>query len=219
MQSQVDNKQVDSGAGSNQSQGFLPCWSCRGPFQVGDLFCPTCEAMLPPGQRNHFDRLGLEVAYDIDMAALDRAYFDLQRRLHPDRFATRTPRERALSQQQATSINEAYETLKDSLKRADYLVHLKGVKVFTEGCNQINDPVILMEAMELREELAETDAPEDVDRIAKATQDDIEDCEIGMSLAFKGGDLEGACSLITRLKFLRKLADEVRAHRAKLGKA
>jgi molecular chaperone HscB len=216
MQSQANDTPMDSNRGTDPSPGVLPCWSCKGPVQGCDLFCATCDAMQAPGQRDHFDRLGLEAVFDLDIAALDRAYFDLQRRLHPDRFATRTPREQALSQQQATSINEAYETLKDPLKRADYLVHLKGVEVLTEGCNQINDPVILMEAMELREQLAEAETADVVERIAKTTQDDIEDCEIGMSLAFRGGDLEGACGLITRLKFLRKLAGEVRLHRGKL---
>lgn len=194
-----------------------PCWSCKGPVPTGAPFCPTCDAVQPPGQVDHFVRLGLEAAYDIDAGALDRLYFALQRRLHPDRFATRSPRERALSQQQATSLNEAYETLKDPLRRADYLVHLKGSGVLPEGCDMINDPVVLMEAMELRERLAETESPAEVDAIADETARDVRDCIAELKRAFADNALKSACRLTTRLKYLTRLAGEVKARRARLA--
>ncbi len=194
----------------------IACWSCRGPVATSHLFCPTCEAVQPPGQRDHFDRLGIGVSFDVDVEGLDRRYFELQRALHPDRFATKSAKERALSQQQATSLNEAYETLKDPLKRADHMIHLLGIDVLREGCNQLNDPVILMEAMELREQLAGAESAETVEKIATTTADDIEDCEAGLALAFRDRDLDGACSLTTRLKYLRKLTDEVRAARVRI---
>ena len=71
-------------------------------------------------------RLGLMRAFDLEPDLLQKQYFGFQRRLHPDRFATRTPKERALSQQQATALNEAYEVLKDPMRRAAYLLRLAG---------------------------------------------------------------------------------------------
>ena len=64
-----------------------PCWSCRGPVAAEGLFCETCEAVQPPGQADHFARLSLDVSYEVDVSSLDSSYFNLQRRLHPDRFA------------------------------------------------------------------------------------------------------------------------------------
>src|SRR3954466_5779654 len=89
------------------------CWSCAGPVDAAALFCGTCSAVQPPRITDHFTRLSLPVAFGVNLADLDRRYFAAQRQLHPDRFATRTPRERAISQSQAVSLNEAYETLKD----------------------------------------------------------------------------------------------------------
>lgn len=198
-------------------EAVVACWSCRGPVATSHLFCPTCEAVQPPGQREHFDRLGIGVSFDVDVEALDQRYFELQRVLHPDRFATKSAKERALSQQQATSLNEAYETLKDPLKRADHMIHLLGIDVLDEGCSQSTDPVILMEAMELREQLAGAESADAVAKIALTTADDIEDCEAGLAVAFRDSDLDGACSLTTRLKYLRKLSDEVRAARARVA--
>ena len=156
------------------------------------------------------------MTFDVDVPALDRVYFDLQRQLHPDRFATKAAKERALSQQQATALNDAYETLKDPLKRADYLVHLKGVNVLPEGCNLVQDQSILIEAMEMRERLMAASTLADVGTLARETKGEIDDVVTGLSLAFKGEDVEGACQLTTRLKYLNKMMGEVRQVRARL---
>lgn len=193
------------------------CWSCKGPVTTGAPFCDTCGAVQQPGQVDHFTRMGLDVSFDVDVSALDQLYFSLQRQLHPDRFATKAPQEKALSQQQATTLNDAYETLKDPLMRADYLIHLKGIAVLPEGCNLVNDPTILMEAMEVREALASSENIEDVDGIAATAKAEIDDVHTGISKAFAGNDVEGACQLTTRLKYLRKLMDEIRMRRVQVA--
>ena len=195
----------------------LPCWSCKGPVAAISPFCETCGAVQPPGQADHFSRLGLDVAFTVGGRDLDQAYFALQRQLHPDRFATKSPREKVLSQQQATALNDAYETLKEPLARADYLVHLKGMGVFPEGCNLVNDQMLLMESMELREALAEADSPGDVDAITARAEDDIDQCINQLAKLFAVDDIEGACRLTTRLKYLKKLAEECRARKGQLA--
>jgi molecular chaperone HscB len=181
------------------------------------LFCQTCGAVQPPGQADHFARLGLDFGFDIDPKSLDWRYFERQRQLHPDRFATRTARERALSQSQATSINEAYETLKDPLRRADYLLHLGFNGTRPEGCYLVNDLELLTEAIELREALAEAETPADVAGLARRAATDIDRCTTELSAAFAADDFEGAAHLATRLKYFRKLADDCRARRLQLA--
>lgn len=192
------------------------CWSCHGPVAADALFCATCNAVQPPGTRDHFARFGFAPTFDIDAATLEKRYFDLQRKLHPDRFATKTPRERAISQQQATSLNDAYETLADPLRRAAYIAHLHGIDILNEGCNQIADPVVLMEAMELREAVADANSVAQVDMIAGNAQADIDVCIAELSAAFAKNDMDKASRLTTRFKYLRKLIEEARQKRARL---
>jgi molecular chaperone HscB len=194
----------------------VACWSCRGPVEAAALFCPTCAAVQPPGQADHFVRLGFPVDYAVDTALLDRRYFERQRLLHPDRFVTRAPRERALSQQQATAINGAYETLKDPLRRADYLLQLAHDRGNPDGCNVVNDPELLTEAMEMREALAEASSPDEIGSLERRAAADVELCMNELADAFAGGDLDAASRLATRLKYLRKLADDCRARRLQL---
>ena len=201
---------------SADEAGVIACWSCKGPVTQVIPLCETCGAVQPPGQIDHFQRLGLAVSFDVNVADLDQLYFDLQRHLHPDRFATRSPQEKAISQLQATAINDAYETLKEPLKRADYLVHLRGIGVLPEGCNLVNDQALLMETMELREALAEAETTDQVDVLSNRAQDDIKVCIEQLSKLSKDDDIEGACKLTTRLKYLQKLSEETRIHRMKL---
>ncbi len=77
--------------------------------------------------QNHFELFGLPPRFDVDTAALDTRYRELQREVHPDRFATAPDAERRTSMQLATRVNEAYQTLKSPLGRAVYILQLRGV--------------------------------------------------------------------------------------------
>ena len=74
----------------------------------------------------HFELFGLPLSFDVDMGQLDSRYRELQRTVHPDRFANASDQERRISMQQATQINEGYQVLKDSLRRGRYLLELCG---------------------------------------------------------------------------------------------
>jgi len=104
--------------------------------------------------QNHFELFGLPVAFDVDAHQLAERYRELQRASHPDRYANASDRERRLSVQHAAQVNEAFQTLKSSLRRARYLLQLKGIEFDDEKETHL-DPAFLMEQMELREALAE----------------------------------------------------------------
>jgi molecular chaperone HscB len=192
------------------------CWSCAGPVDVASPFCPTCKAVQPPRPLDHFARLGLAADFAVNAAELDRRYFALQRQLHPDRFATKTSRERAISQSQAVALNEAYEALKDPLERAVYLLKIKGVDANPDGCHTVKDPTLLMEQMERREALIEAQTPAAVDALAREAASHVSESEAAIASAFATGDLEAAGRETTRLKYLVKLVEEARMRKARL---
>jgi molecular chaperone HscB len=102
--------------------------------------------------KNYFELFGLPVGFEVDGAELANRYRELQRAVHPDRFASGTDQEKRLSMQGASRINDAYETLKAPLLRARYLLELKGADVGAASGNTA-DAQFLMEQIELREEL------------------------------------------------------------------
>lgn len=195
-----------------------PCWSCKGPVAERALFCSTCGAVQAPGTSDHFSRLGLPRCYKLDQTDLERQYFGFQRRLHPDRFASRSARERALSQSQAVALNEAYEILKDPLKRSAYLLRLKGVAVDVDGAATVSDPVLLTEAMEMREALDEAGTLVEAETLLARAEAEVAACQADLAESFAREDDFAASRLTTRLKYLVRFADEARQHRSRLAK-
>ena len=147
---------------------------------------------------------------------LEKRYFAFQRTFHPDRFATKSSREKQLSLQHATDLNEAYDRLKAPLSRAEALLETKGAGVDDHARTE-SDPELLMEAMESREALADAETADEVAKLEALTRADIELSEEALSLAFSADDLEGATGIVTRLKYLLKLLQEIRRKRLVLN--
>src|SRR5262249_7475240 len=141
------------------------------PEREGPLRLRRILPRLSPAM-NHFARLGLPAALELEPATLDRAYFTLQRKWHPDRFVAKPPEEPARASAEAAALNDAYRTLKDPLSRAIYLAGLKGVELPGDG-KTIDDPELLMEVMDAREELHEASSIAEVDALARFAREDL----------------------------------------------
>jgi molecular chaperone HscB len=104
--------------------------------------------------KNHFELFQMPLKFEIDAQQLDAAYREIQGRVHPDKFVTATDAEKRVAMQWATRANEAYQTLKNPLKRAMYLCEMNGVDLATES-NTNMPTVFLMQQIEWREALDE----------------------------------------------------------------
>lgn len=164
---------------------------------------------------DHFARLGLPAALDLELTQLDRAYFARQRQWHPDRFVGRPANERARASSEAAALNDAYRTLKDPVDRAVYLATLKGVELPGDG-KTIDDPDLLMEALETREALHEAGTVDEVDMLAGQARKDAE-AALGMLASLLLQDDKPAIrKTLLRLRYLDKFAEEARARRMNL---
>ena len=167
---------------------------------------------------DHFARLGLPAALDLDATALDRAYFALQRQWHPDRFVSRPPDARARASAEAASLNEAYRTLKEPLSRAFYMARMAGVDLPGDG-KTIDDPDLLMEAMEAREALHEAASPEAVDRLAADARKRAHEALAGLGGLFLANDRDAIRKTLLRLRYLDKFTEEARARRMNIDRS
>ena len=106
-------------------------------------------------KQNFYELFGLPESFEVDVALLSDRYLELQKEIHPDRFASASDQEKRLSMQWTTQANTAFETLKNPLRRAIYLLELRGV---TPADNPVLPPEFLMDQIELREELEDIEA-------------------------------------------------------------
>jgi molecular chaperone HscB len=167
--------------------------------------------MTAASSQNYFELFGLPVAFAIESASLAERYRQLQRAVHPDRFANATDRERREAMQMAANINEAFQTLKSPLQRARYMLQLKGVD-FDDQKDTSFDAEFLMEQIELREALAELkDDPDALIRLNTFMQDinsRISAMQGELAGVLDSDDLAQAKTLVHKLQFLHKLRVE-----------
>ena len=162
--------------------------------------------------KNHFELLGLPLAYAVDPSRLESGYRQLQTQVHPDRFAAATGAERRVAMQWATRANEAYRTLRDPVDRARYLLGLRGFDTGEES-NTAMPPDFLMQQMEWREGVAEARASRDAARleflrseIAGERTEMLQTLERAID---RDANYDAGCSLVRKLRFLDKLDEEI----------
>ena len=79
--------------------------------------------------KNYFAQFGLPLHLSIDTVALEKSFYALSRKLHPDRFAGRPADEQEAALAESSRLNDAYRTLKDPVARTEYLLKLEGVEL------------------------------------------------------------------------------------------
>jgi molecular chaperone HscB len=172
--------------------------------------------------RNYFELFGMPADFVLDAGELAARYRELQKLVHPDRFAASGEHSQRLSLQSATMVNEAYESLKDPLKRAQYLLVLRGVEPDAQQ-QSLNDPAFLMEQMALREALAEVrnaaDPQAELDVLLGQIGRMIKGLVAQLAVQFEDSSpaqLAAAVQTVQKMQFLNKLHAEAEAIDAEL---
>jgi len=142
------------------------CWSC-GAMRAAH-YCQECGKVQPPVPVDYFAFFGLPYKLNLDTAQLERDFYALSRKLHPDINARADASEQEWSLEKTSQLNDAYRTLKDPISRTEYLLRLQGVqleeqsKAATEEARktgsakkQVVPPDLLEEVFELNMQLEE----------------------------------------------------------------
>jgi molecular chaperone HscB len=160
---------------------------------------------------NHFQIFGVPVRFEVDLSELEARYRELQREVHPDRFAAATQAEQRVSLQLATRVNEAYQTLKSPLGRAAYILHLHGIDPGFET-NTAMPAEFLVDQMERRERLEAAVAASDWERLIALSSDlrmEQDSLFRRIERQLEARDWNEAAATLRQLKFLDKLGEEI----------
>ncbi|OUM00520.1 Fe-S protein assembly co-chaperone HscB [Variovorax sp. JS1663] len=164
-----------------------------------------------------FELFAVPATFAQDRAALDARWKELQREAHPDRFAAQGAAAQRVAMQWSVRINEAYQRLKDPIKRASYLCALSGHPIDAEK-NTAMPPDFLMQQMEWREELDEAEDTAAIDRLRT-------EVEAGRARALSSldwlidekGDHAGAAKQVRALMFIERFAEDIEAKSDRWG--
>ena len=166
---------------------------------------------LDTGQ-NYFELFGLPANFDVDPQNLHATQRRLQAECHPDRFVNAGDRERRISVQLTSWINQAYETLRDPVKRARYLLEVSGATLPDESSTTA-DTVFLMEQIELREALDACRQAEDglerSDAIAARLEQRAAELAEEFVARFDAGDHDGAAGSSQKMQFIQRIRQQL----------
>ena len=154
---------------------------------------------------------GLPLRFAVDPAQLDAAFREVQGQVHPDKHAAAGDAGRRVAMQWSTRANEAYQTLKHPLKRATYLLELRGADIGAEN-NTAMEPAFLMQQMEWREAVEDATSAKNVDALDQLLGDLREEkkqryTKLG-ALLESGADAP-AVEAVRQLMFLEKVEDDI----------
>ena len=165
--------------------------------------------------QNFFETFNLPVLFNIDIDMLNHQYRTLQKTIHPDRFVNATDAEKKQSLQKSTQINDAYQVLKDPIKRASHIISLH--QVLKENTLP---PDFLMQQMEWEEEF---ETINDLEQIQLFSDKIEEEKKILMELLAMNldeqKDWESATNIISKLKFITNLFLRIQQKKLSMDKS
>jgi molecular chaperone HscB len=168
-------------------------------------------------QSSDFELFGVPERFAQERAQLDERWKELQRQAHPDRFAAQGQSAQRVALQWSVRINEAYQRLKDPLKRAAYLCELRGAPIDAEN-NTAMPAEFLMEQMEWREALEEAADEDTLDGLAQRLAQSRRQCLQRIeSLLDAEGDASAAARQVRALMFIERFGQDVEARLEQLG--
>ena len=168
-------------------------------------------------QDTDFELFGVPATFTQDRAALDARWKELQREAHPDRFASQGAAAQRIAMQWSVRINEAYQRLKEPVRRASYLCELNGAPIEAEN-NTAMPGAFLMQQMEWRESLDDATAIAAVD----ALQAEVDAARARVlsslgSLIDEKADFQAASQQVRALMFIERFAQDVESKADALG--
>src|SRR5262249_21912434 len=144
------------------------CWSCGASLEGGGHFCPSCAKVQPPSGMDYFSVFGLPRKLKLHTGWLEKEFYRLSRKLHPDVYARASADEQSWSLQRSSLLTDAYRTVKDPIARTEYLLGLEGVQLEEQSRSatdkaratgeqkqQVVPPDLLEEVFELNMQLEE----------------------------------------------------------------
>ena len=164
---------------------------------------------------NYFQLFNIAPSFDIDLSELSSSYQTLQKTVHPDNFAHTSEQQQRLAVQKSAQVNDAYQTLKKPLQRAQYLLELRGVSMPSEQAS-FGDVSFLMHQMELREMLDDVKQADDIDaavfNVSQVFETEYQQLFTQLQAQLADNTTESnnlACDNLRKLKFYQKLHVEL----------
>ncbi|KAK1934456.1 Iron-sulfur cluster co-chaperone protein HscB [Phytophthora citrophthora] len=212
---------------------------CHHATDCCSFFCKSCNAIQPINKSCHcdyFEMFKIPKNFNLEQRSIEKTYWNLQKRLHPDLYGSKSEFEKELSAVNAAVINDAYKMLKKPNTRVKYLVSVQKCMLFGDRCpicflklalhgidalgetaSTAVDPELLMQTMEIRERIAEASDLDALHEIRKEISEHIDAIINKLGEVYdQDQDLESTKQYAVELQYMVKCAEEIDLREEKL---
>jgi molecular chaperone HscB len=190
------------------------CWSCRERISKTEFFCPQCGNIQPVHEMDPFTLFNIPSTFKIDLEKLTDTYFEHLRKLHPDKFTTKSKVEQKYAMAQVTRLNEAYKALSNPVERSVQLIKVAGWHAPEEERSDLPQAMVLRQ-FELREALESVQDEAALKKLRDSVREEVKECLSMLDKAFKKHEETEAKCKTVELQFLQKFQKEIE-HRSKI---
>ena len=180
-----------------------------------DFFCSSCGTLQPVyaleerGLCAPLQTFLVDENFKMDRKALEQRFRELQGALHPDKFAAVDDEAlKDTAQRNSAMVNRHYQTLLDPVKRLAYLLDRSGIHILEEGGAEKPNPATLMEVMEYRERIEESNRPEDLDPLIEECGKKVDTIMDEVEQEWASRDLGRLTQLALRLRYIVRVLEE-----------
>jgi len=152
--------------------------------------------------KNHFKIFSLPISFAVDLDDLEKKYLEFQKQFHPDKSSTSDI-------EKSISVNEAYEVLKNNLRRASHILQLNGIDLENDSNAPKVDSATLMEVLELREKIFES-SPDEVDVLKKDLSQKIKSLINQTAFELENKDFNAAAQILIKAKYFDKTLQDLK---------
>jgi molecular chaperone HscB len=189
------------------------CQSCKLSELNNKVVCGVCVTIRKPydyiRDKDFFAIFNLNKNYIIDKNQLDKQYKDIQKIVHPDKYSTSSDNDIKEAQDCSAYVSNAYNILKDDLKRANYLLKLKGAPSNEEMSSNVHDIVLLEALMEYQERIEESESLNELNLIKSEIINKIESSKIQIERNFRQNDLTNVLENLKLVKFNLSILENI----------
>jgi len=189
------------------------CEGCKLKQIESKIICGMCNSIQLPldviKNCNYFEIFNLAQKFCIDKGYLERKYKEIQKVIHPDKFAQNGKNSLDQAHDASSMVVHAYNVLKNDYKRANYLLNLKGFDNISEGNSTIKDTKYLQIFMEIQERIEEAESKEEIMEIKKELDEEIKNLTQNIDKYFENEKLEKVLENLKTLKFNLSLLENI----------
>jgi len=151
----------------------------------------------------YFQALGLEPTLTLSLDALKKRFYERSRQWHPDKFSRADPSEQQRALDMTALINDAFRTLRDPVKRAEYFLKEKGIELSKDA-----PPELLEEVFELNMAIEESDRPQ-LESARERLAGMLAEIDAELEGLFISEKLDEIGSVLNRRRYISNLVREV----------